>query len=145
MPNLVGVTTQHDIDIDIDIDATFEHGVLCDSGAVQMNRTALAVADLGYQSAGTSHLHLRNVGDEPARVLLLGGRPFTEELLMWWNFVGRSHDEIVRYRQLWEDADERFGAVQGYRGSVTRLPAPPLPTTRLRARPLPERNSDDCR
>jgi quercetin 2,3-dioxygenase len=125
--------------IDIDIGPTFEHGVLCDSGTIQMNRTVLAVADLGYQSAGTSQLHLRNVGDEPARVLLLGGSPFTEELLMWWNFVGRSHDEIVSYRQLWEDGDERFGAVQGYRGSVTRLPAPPLPTTRLRARPLPRK------
>ena len=58
---------------------------------------------------------------------------------MWWNFVGRSHDEIVRYRQLWDDADERFGAVEGYRGSVTRLPAPPLPATRLRPRPQPRR------
>ena len=53
---------------------------------------------------------------------------------MWWNFVGRSHDEIAGYRQSWQDADERFGAVQGYRGPVIRLPAPPLPTTRLRPR-----------
>jgi hypothetical protein len=60
-------------------------------------------------------------------------------LLMWWNFVGRSHDEIVRYRQLWQDADELFGAVAGYQGSVTRLSAPPLPTTRLRPRPAPNR------
>ena len=84
-------------------------------------------------------LRLRNVGDGPARVLLLGGTPFTEELVMWWNFVGRSHDDIVSYRQLWEDGDERFGAVQGYRGSLTRLPAPPLPTARLRPRPVPQR------
>ena len=107
----------------------------------------MAVADLGYQSPGSSTLHLRNAGDRPARVLLLGGTPFTEELVMWWNFVGRSHDDIVSYRQLWEDGDDRFGAVQGYQGSVTRLPAPPLPATRLRPRPIPQRkgNTDDYR
>jgi quercetin 2,3-dioxygenase len=48
---------------------------------------------------------------------------------MWWNFVARSHDEIVKYRRLWQDGDSRFGAVSGYSGSVTRLPAPPLPTS----------------
>ena len=123
--------------LDIDVDPAFEHGVLCDVGPVAMGETTLAVADLGYQGAGNSSLRLRNVGDRPARVLLLGGTPFTEELVMWWNFVGRSHDDIVGYRRLWQDADDRFGAVTGYRGSVTRLPAPPLPTTRLRPRPIP--------
>ena len=49
-------------------------------------------------------------------MLLLGGTPFTEELVMWWNFVGRSHDDIVGYRQMWEDADDRFGAVHGLPG-----------------------------
>lgn len=58
------------------------------------------------------------------------------------NRVGRSttHDEIAGYRQSWEDADQRFGAVQGYRGPVSRLPAPPLPAVRLRPRRLPQRN-----
>jgi hypothetical protein len=54
---------------------------------------------------------------------------------MWWNFVGRSHDDIVQYRRQWEDHGERFGAVDGYRGSIARLPAPALPATRLRPRP----------
>jgi redox-sensitive bicupin YhaK (pirin superfamily) len=125
--------------LDLDVDPAFEHGVLCDVGAVHIGGTALAVADLGYQGPGSSTLRLRNVGDRPARVLLLGGVPFAEELVMWWNFVGRSHDEIVGYRQQWQDADERFGAVRGYSGSGTRLPAPPLPTTRLLPRPLPNR------
>lgn len=141
---LLGAQIDLDVNarLDIDVDPTFEHGVLCDLGAIEMGAmcgTTLAVADLGYQSPGNSVLQLRNVGDGPARVLLFGGTLFTERLLMWWNFVGRSHDDIVSYRQLWEDADESFGAVQGYQGSVTRLPAPPLPTTRLRPRPSPER------
>jgi redox-sensitive bicupin YhaK (pirin superfamily) len=125
-------------ELEIDVDPAFEHGVLCDDGAVEMCGTALAVADLGYQGPGSSVLRLRNVRDRPARVLLLGGTPFTEQLVMWWNFVGRSHDEIVGYRQLWEGGDDRFGAVRGYQGSVVRLPAPPLPTVRLRPRATPE-------
>jgi redox-sensitive bicupin YhaK (pirin superfamily) len=121
----------------LDLDPAFEHGVLCDQGAVALHGVRLAVGDLCYQGPGSSAVSLHNYGDQAGRILLLGGTPFTEQLLMWWNFVGRSHDEIVAYRQLWEDADERFGAVQGYRGTPARLPAPPLPTTRLRPRPLP--------
>ena len=128
--------------LDIDVDPAFEHGVLCDSGSVAADGAPLAVADLAYRDPGRTALHLQNVGERPARVLLLGGAPFTEELVMWWNFVGRSHDDIVKYRQLWEDADDRFGAVQGYRGAVTRLPAPPMPTTRLRPRPVPQRKGE---
>jgi redox-sensitive bicupin YhaK (pirin superfamily) len=126
--------------LDLDIDPEFEHGLLCDLGAIEIGGVSLGVGDLGYQGPGSASLHLRNAGGGPARVLLLGGTPFTEELVMWWNFVGRTHDEIAGYRQLWEDADERFGAVQGYRGPVNRLPAPRLPTARLRSRRLPQRN-----
>ncbi|MGD1172619.1 pirin family protein [Mycobacterium seoulense] len=133
--------------LDIDIDPSFEHGVLGDRGSVRVEETALTVAELVYLSPGRSSLHLHNVGEGPARVLLLGGPPFTEELVMWWNFVGRTHDDIVGYRRLWDDGDERFGAVHGYRGSLARLPAPPLPTTRLRPRPVPQRreSTDDRR
>jgi len=117
------------------VDPAFEHGVLCDQGAVAMDGAALAVGDLGYHGPGSSELVLQNDGDQAGRVLLLGGTPFTEQLVMWWNFVGRSHDEIAEYRRQWEAADERFGAVYGYRGTPARLPAPALPTTRLRPRP----------
>jgi hypothetical protein len=141
---LLGAQIDLDVNagLDIDVDPAFEHGVLCDVGPVEMAEITLAVADLGYQGAGNSSLRLRNVGDRPARVLLLGGTPFTEQLVMWWNFVGRSHDDIAGYRQQWEDADDRFGAVHGYQGSVTRLPAPPLPTTRLLPRPTPGRKGE---
>ena len=121
--------------VTLDLDPAFEHGVLCDQGAVAMDGAALAVGDLGYHGPGSSALVLQNDGDQPGRVLLLGGTPFTEQLVMWWNFVGRSHDEIAEYRRQWEEADERFGAVYGYQGTPARLPAPALPTTRLRPRP----------
>ncbi|GLP72956.1 hypothetical protein TUM20983_00660 [Mycobacterium antarcticum] len=68
-------------------------------------------------------------------MLLLGGPPFGEELLMWWNFVGRTHDEIVGYRRQREEQDDRFGSVDSYPGR--RLSAPPPPNTTLLSRPNP--------
>jgi redox-sensitive bicupin YhaK (pirin superfamily) len=124
------------------VDPAFEHGVLVDRGSVEVDGTAVAVAALAYRPTGPSALELRNSGDRPARVLVLGGTPFTEELVMWWNFVGRSHDDIVRYRELWQTRSDRFGEVTGYhpvtQGVPHRLPAPPLPGTRLRPRRHPD-------
>ena len=60
--------------------------------------------------------------------MLLGGEPFEERLVMWWNFVARDHDEIVRARAEWEDGG-LFGEVRGYDGPA--MPAPPMPITRL--------------
>jgi redox-sensitive bicupin YhaK (pirin superfamily) len=121
--------------VTFDVDRAFEHGVLLDQGSVVAGATTLDVADLWYQSPGNDSLALANPGDRPARVLLLGGPPFPEQLVMWWNFVGRSHDDIALYRQLWQDHDPRFGEVSGYPGA--RLPAPPLPNATLQPRPNP--------
>ncbi|MFV8265131.1 pirin family protein [Mycolicibacterium peregrinum] len=124
-------------ELTLDVDPAFEHGVLLDQGAIEVCGTTLAVADLGYQAPGRAQLHLANRGIGPIRAILLGGPPFTEELVMWWNFVGRSHDDIATYRELWQANDARFGDVQGYVGNIARLPAPPLPNGRLKPRPRP--------
>jgi hypothetical protein len=70
-------------------------------------------------------------------VIVLGGPPFGEEIIMWWNFVGRTHEEIVAFREAWQSESDRFGAVQGYRGAVGRLPAPALPNAGLKPRRNP--------
>jgi len=121
--------------VELAVDPLFEHGVLVDLGTVVLGGRRLEPGELAYQGPGCPSLELHNPAGLSARVLVLGGPPFTEELLMWWNFVGRSHDEIVEYRRRWQAGDPRFGAVSGYSGAVARLPAPPLPTARLRPRP----------
>jgi redox-sensitive bicupin YhaK (pirin superfamily) len=121
----------------LDVDSDFEHGVLLDQGSVEVGGAVLDIADLAFQAAGRDQLSIVNAGEGPARVLLLGGPPFPEQLVMWWNFVGRSHEDIATYRQQWQNHDERFGAVSGYRGPVSRLPAPALPNATLRPRPNP--------
>lgn len=50
---------------------------------------------------------------------------------MWWNFLGRSAEEIVQARQGWAEG-LGFGEVKGYDGE--RLPAPVLPAAPLKPR-----------
>ncbi|MFJ4844887.1 MULTISPECIES: pirin family protein [unclassified Streptomyces] len=114
------------------VDPAFEHGVLVDRGEVRMAGTALRPAELGYLEPGHATLTLTNTGDTPARAVLLGGTPFGEQIVMWWNFIGRSSEEIVQAREDWEKGASRFGQVQGYDGD--RLPAPELPSVPLKPR-----------
>jgi quercetin 2,3-dioxygenase len=127
----------------LDVDPGFEHGVLVDRGIVTVSDTSLRRGELGYVGPGPSALTVTNSDAGPARVILLGGEPFGEEILMWWNFVGRAHDEIVAYREAWEapqfDKSDQFGRVDGYAGQVQRLPAPVLPNVTIKPRRNPGR------
>lgn len=118
--------------ITLDIDPAFEHGILHDSGAVQVRGTALSPQHVAYVPPGAHALELRAGSDDSARVVLLGGTPFGEQIVMWWNFVGSSHEDVVNAREAWQASDARFGVVEGYDGD--RLPAPELPNVRLRPR-----------
>jgi redox-sensitive bicupin YhaK (pirin superfamily) len=124
--------------IELPVDSRFEHGVLVDEGDVSVDGTPVAVAHLGYVAPGSGILTL-TTGNTAARLLLIGGVPLGEQIVMWWNFIGRSHDEIVAFRQQWQADviaggrdDGRFGLVRGYDGEA--LPAPELPTVRLKPR-----------
>ncbi|RBY78677.1 pirin family protein [Blastococcus sp. TF02-09] len=121
----------------LDVAPEFEHGVLVDAGPVILDDVKLAPAELGYRPPGSTRLRLTNPMGRPARLMLLGGEPFDEPVIMWWNFIGRTHEEIGGFREEWEAGSERFGQVQGYTGEVARLPAPPLPTVRLKPRLTP--------
>ncbi|MFI9785191.1 pirin family protein [Kitasatospora sp. NPDC051984] len=115
----------------LDVDPTFEHGLLVDQGDITFAGTPLHPADLGYLPPGPSTLIITNPSPTPARLILLGGTPFDEQIVMWWNFIGRSSEEIVQARIDWEKG-VRFGEVEGYPGD--RLPAPELPNIALKAR-----------
>ncbi|BDZ55441.1 pirin family protein [Agromyces marinus] len=131
--------------VEFPLDPGFEHGVLVDAGPVGVGlpdagvRVDVAWSQLAVLEPGPTRVRLA-AGEEPARVIVLGGRPFTEQLVMWWNFIGRSHEEIVEFRRRWQsdvidrnDPDGPFGTVTGYDGAP--LPAPGLPSVRLKPRP----------
>ena len=65
--------------------------------------------------------------DAPARILLLGGEPWAKPPLLWWNFVGRTREEIEQFTAEWNGLTGNFAGVQvtGYVGD--RLTAPPVP------------------
>lgn len=107
----------------------FEYAALGLTGGAEVDGVRLDPGPLLY--LGTGRTELAVGAARPSRVLLLGGEPFDERIVMWWNLVGRDHDEIVRARDDWM-AGRRFGVVYGYDGDP--LPAPAMPTTRLKPR-----------
>jgi redox-sensitive bicupin YhaK (pirin superfamily) len=108
----------------------WEYATLVLAGAIDVDGAALSPGPLLYLGSGRSELRLR--AERPARLLLIGGEPFEEHIVMWWNFVGGDHDDIVTARDEWMRGDSRFGRVYGYPGNP--LPAPALPTVRLKPR-----------
>jgi quercetin 2,3-dioxygenase len=110
------------------LDPAFEHAVLAMSGTAEVAGQALGPGSLLHLGQGRTGVE---VGSAPARLFLLGGEPFDEPLVMWWNFVARTHEEVVRAREDWA-AGRRFGPVAGCAGDP--LPAPAMPTVRLKAR-----------
>ncbi len=114
------------------VDQAFEHAVLLDTGAVAVQGDPLGFGDLACLEPGVGELVLE-AGPDGARAVLLGGAPFEEEIVMWWNFVGRDHDEIVAFREAYEARSAQFGEVPGW-ADADRIPAPPMPGVRLRPR-----------
>ncbi|WP_114853780.1 pirin family protein [Brachybacterium sp. YJGR34] len=147
--------------LEVDLDPGHEHGLLVDRGSAHLScgeRTAQAGArELMVLPDAADHLTLRAAPGEDLRVLLLGGEPLGEEIIMWWNFVGRTHEEIAAFRARYqaeigvelalEDAPiaegarergglaadaEQFGPFAPH--TPAALPAPTLPNGRLRTR-----------
>lgn len=109
----------------------FEHAVLLVQGAVEVGGERPGEGDLVHLGAGRDHVEV--TVHESAVLMLLGGEPFAEQLVMWWNFVGRTHDEVVRAREQWQARGDRFGVVPGW-DPTSWLRAPELPNAKLRPR-----------
>jgi redox-sensitive bicupin YhaK (pirin superfamily) len=132
---LVGVDLVLDpgASIELPLRTDFEYAIVVMAGAITVDGTALQPHSLLYLGEDLSASRVRAEAGG-SRVFLIGGEPFAEDLVMWWNFVGRSHEDIAEARAAWADGvrSERFGTVHGYAGAP--LPAPALPTTRLQPR-----------
>lgn len=123
--------------LSVPVDSAFEHGILVDRGSVDVCGTRVVQDHLAYVEPGRPTLDLVATG--ATRLVLLGGPPFGEQIVMWWNFVGRSHDEVVDFRAAWHDELEgrvavgtQFGLPDG--DPEAPLPAPALPNARIRPR-----------
>jgi len=118
--------------LQLPVDASYEHGLLLDSGSLTVDGEALKAHELGFLDAGRDNLEI--VAAEDALLLVLGGPPFGERIVMWWNFIGRDHDEVAAYRAQWQ---HRVGGADDDRFSLPAddpmdpLPAPPLPHVQM--------------
>jgi redox-sensitive bicupin YhaK (pirin superfamily) len=104
------------------LEASFEHAVIVLEGTVHVEGTLVEASHLAYLGVGRQELTLRT--DQYARALLLGGEPFVEPIVMWWNFVARTGAEVDAATREWNAQAPRFGRVAS---SLARIPAPPVP------------------
>jgi redox-sensitive bicupin YhaK (pirin superfamily) len=104
------------------LDAHFEHALLILEGATDVDGQTVEAGYLAYLGQGRQSLALRT--NRQARLLLLGGEPFAEPILMWWNFVARSRAEVETATREWNAQEPRFGSVAS---PLARIPAPPVP------------------
>ena len=113
----------------LELEPRYEHGVLLLDGQVSVDGTPLSVGELAYLPVGRRRVDLATLPG--CQVLLLGGTPYEEEFILWWNIVAASHEEVVAARDAWERGGQRFGRTPSGAG---RAVAPPMPPVRLRPR-----------
>lgn len=116
-------------DLRLPLEPDFEYAVLAMSGETHVDGVPVLPGSMLYLGCGRAELPLRAESD--AGVMLLGGEPFEEELIMFWNWIARTQEEIEQARRDWMEGT-RFGEVKGYAGAP--LPAPELPATPLKPR-----------
>jgi redox-sensitive bicupin YhaK (pirin superfamily) len=114
------------------LDPGFEHVIFMvagtgEAGTGEAAGTALAPGSLLYLPPGRDQVTLAAAGG--AELFLLGGTPLDQPLVMWWNFVGTTPEDIIDAARDWSQGD-RFGQIPGYHGKP--LPAPSLDAVRLR-------------
>jgi quercetin 2,3-dioxygenase len=134
---LVGaeLTLEPGTSMTLPLDERFEYGVLAVSSDLVVDGSTTSRHQMTYLGCGRTSLEIS--APPGGLAILLGGEPFEEEIVMWWNFIGRSHEDIVEQREAWNDGGfegrpARFGTVEGF--PEPRLLAPALPTIRLKAR-----------
>lgn len=136
--------------LELDLDPSFEYGILLDTGDLVLNGCPIPEDHLSYLPTGQSRLILE-AGAKPVRLLLLGGEPLGEKIVMWWNFVGRTHEEVVAHRAAWQaeiGAEPAIAPASGMypdgyphpnfgpfpEGTPQPIPAPMMPNVQMRPR-----------
>jgi quercetin 2,3-dioxygenase len=117
---------------EVPLESRWEHALVVTEGAVEVEGATVAPGSLAYLGVGRAEVALRAPID--SRVVLLGGAPFPEPVLMWWNFVARTRAEIEAARTDWQERGERFAFVDSH---LARIPAPGTPWSDPDPEPTP--------
>jgi quercetin 2,3-dioxygenase len=115
------------------LNPAFEHALVVLRGALHLDRTGrdagapvIVPGHLAYLGGGRHELTLTaaDVSAGSSVALLIGGQPWPEPLVMWWNFVGPDHAAVTEAHLDWEARHERFGQVAS---ALPRTPSPVPP------------------
>jgi hypothetical protein len=106
---LLGADLAIDGRVDLALREDFEYALIPLDGCLSVAGHNLDVGQSCYLAPGRSTVRLES--EVGARTILLGGEPFSEPLLMWWNFVARTREEIDSAVASWQADDGRFGTV----------------------------------
>lgn len=84
--------------VTLPLDSDWEHAIVLIDGDATISvepadHRMLAHDDMLY--LGDSRTGVTVSSDGGALLFMLGGEPFEEDLVMWWNFAARTHDEIA--------------------------------------------------
>ena len=119
----VDLTAAETVRTRLQLNPAFEYGFMALEGTAHINQHELNEDNMVVLEPGLQDIEIEL--HQGARVLLLGGEPFESAILLWWNFVGRTQDELSEARDQWVNQDPRFGSIPDYNGP--RLEAPALP------------------
>lgn len=107
---------------EVPVNAGHEHGIIVLEGAVEIDGQPITPGHLA--ALGPSRAALELTAREASVLLLLGGEPFESEPRLWWNFVGRTREELVTAVADWNQGSDRFGETGS---TLARLPSPVMP------------------
>ncbi|MDE1984243.1 MAG: pirin family protein [Gammaproteobacteria bacterium] len=102
------------------LNPAWEHALVIIEGELQLDGVRLVPGALHY--LGTQRSGLELASKAPAHAVLIGGAPFGEAVIIWWNFVARTAEEIQQAREDWE-ARRHFGEVKAYKGERLKAPS----------------------
>lgn len=115
--------------IELELNPQYEHAALVLNSSAEFENQPLEERMLYYLGSQRTSVSFNSRAG--SRLLLIGGPPFPETILMWWNFVARTPEEIAQAREEWESARQapdqpvagsRFGVVPGEHGPMLAAP-----------------------
>jgi hypothetical protein len=111
-----------DTTTNLPLNPKFEYGILPLIGNIEIANEVVDIDTLLYLPCGKPSTPVRV--QKGSKILIIGGEPFNEDILIWWNFVARTKEEMIAATNAWNNHTD-FGEVKGYQGE--KLSPPPLP------------------
>lgn len=108
----------------------WEYGILVIDGEAQVGGMKFAANEMAVWSDSDGFAEIRAAAG--THIMLLGGEPLAEQVLMWWNFVAYSRDDLAQAVADWNGGHPRFGTIDLRGTGLQRIDAPDLPQTAVR-------------